>query len=360
MITNSALFKCALPPPPAGVFLRAARLAFLLACVGIALFGAQRISAQGVPEIAGRIDGQNFSVEAPTNSMLPEGSPANTVVSGSRVIVRTGQARIVLTGGGEILICGSAQLELVKAGGAVTIALDYGVLHLTLGRAEQVAVLTPFVLATPVSVGGGALDVTIGLEQDGRMCLQAARGALRIQQQLGDQTILVPQLGGLTLSGGQVTSFAGGAPGCACKADIAKLTPKESIRTQETLGAVLPPTARPIAPPVPAARAETNSAPPPTTSQNPADVPIYKVLMPPLAYDANAPDLQPGPTPEMFVLIKSVRVREEIIFTGTILPGGKHDTHATTAQTNVGTEVPHPKILARIGSFFRRLFGFGG
>ncbi len=360
-MTNSALPKFPSLAHPAVVFARAGRLFCVCFCLCIWTIAARGVSAQWLPEIVGLIDGQNFSVELPTNSALPEGSGANTLPSGSRVIVRTGQARITLTSGGEILICGSAQLELLKSHGAVTIALDYGVLHLAVGRAEQVSVLTPYVLATPVSVGGGALDATIGLEQDGRMCIHAARGALRIQQQLGDQSILVPQLGGLTLSGGQVTSFAGEAPGCACKADVAKLTPKESIRTQETLGAVVPHASQPQSTPLTAATQEANApnAPPPLP-QNAVDIPIFKVLMPPLAYDANAPDAQPEISPQTFLLVRSVRVREETVFTGTILPGGKHDKRATAADANVGAEVPHPKILARIGNFFRRMFGFGG
>lgn len=359
-MTNSAPPNFTSLQHAAHVFARAGRLIFVCFCVCICAFAARGVSAQGLPDLVGHIDGQNFSVELPTNSALPEGSAANTLPSGSRIIVHTGQARISLTSGGEILICGSAQLELLKSRGAVTVALDYGVLHLAVGRAEQVSILTPYVLATPVSVGGGAIDAVIGLEQDGRMCIHAARGALRIQQQLGDQSILVPQLGGLTLSGGQVTSFAGETPGCACKADTAKLTPKESIRTQETLGAVVPHAPQPQSAPPPAVVEPNTPSTLPALPQNAVDIPIFKVLMPPLAYDANAPDAQAEISPQTFLLVRSVRVREETVFTGTILPGGKHDKRASAAEANVGAEVPHPKILARIGNFFRRIFGFGG
>ncbi len=347
-------------PRSPGVFARKAHAAWFLAAILICFLATPGISAQISPEIVGRIEGQNFTVEPPAGSSPPEGSAGNILVSGSRVNVRGGQARITLEGGGEIVICGAAQLELLKSRGAVTVALDYGILHLTTARAEQVSIITPFVLATPVSVGGGALDFTMGLEQDGRMCLHAARGALRIQQQLGDQSILVPQLGGLTLSGGQVTSFAGEAPGCACKLDVAKLSPKNSIHTQETMGAVVPSVPRPNAPTPPAtAQPSTNIAPPAQPQSHP-DTPIFKVYMPPLAYDANSPDAQTEPSPEMFLLVRSVRVRSETVFTGTILPGGIHEPRAASAEGAVASSAPRPKIFARIGNFFRRLFGLGG
>ena len=64
--------------------------------------------------------------KVPASAPTTVGDAANVIASGSRLIVRSGQARITLNGGGEIIICGAARLQLLKSQDAMTIALDLG------------------------------------------------------------------------------------------------------------------------------------------------------------------------------------------------------------------------------------------
>ena len=181
-------------------------------------------AAQLSPEIIGRVEGLDFSVDPAPGAPQVAGDASNQLTSGSRIVVRSGQARIILQDGAEILICGAARLQLLKSGEAMTVALDYGTLRVHVESASPIAIYTPQVIATTVAVGG-ARDATIGLDQDGHMCIRSALGAVRVQQQFGDQTLLVPQFGTLSLSGSQIAPTSQSATGCTCNLDAAKLYP---------------------------------------------------------------------------------------------------------------------------------------
>ncbi len=325
------------------------------------------IAAQPSPEIIGRVEGLDFIVEPPPGAPPLTGEAATYFVSGSRIAVRSGQARIILMGGGEVLICGAARLQMLKSGDELTIALDYGTLRVHVEGASPVAVYTPQVIATTVAVGG-ARDATIGLDQDGRMCIRAASGAVRIQQQFGDETLLVPQFGVLSLSGGQVTPVSPFASGCTCNLDAAKLyRPHLDV----TIGEVARPGSNansrsspvtiarnpPVPPPnIPGSRdgAQTNIAAPPSV-----DDPVFLILMPALRFDALAPEPPPDASPETILLVRTAVVHGEVVYRGSIVPVKNHETKTAAAQTNAGAPAPpsQPGVFARIGGFFRKLFG---
>src|SRR5579862_9175094 len=164
-------------PRPPGVNNRILGAFSIFALLVLAGICPQRLDAQAPAQIVGRVEGRDFIVEdasgAPSAGQLPGSVASASLASGSHLDVRSGQARILLDGGGEIVICGAARLQLLKAQGALTVALDYGTLHVNVAGSEPIAIFTPLVLATPVSIGAGARETTIGLESTGQMCLRS-------------------------------------------------------------------------------------------------------------------------------------------------------------------------------------------
>ena len=309
------------------------------------------LRAQGAPETVGRIEGEDIVVKGAVGVEVESGRSTTVLASGSEVTVRSGQARLVLVEGGEVGICAPAHFSLLKSGGAITLALDYGRIHARLEHPVPLTVYTPLILATPIAIADRPRDATVGLEASGAMCVLAARGAVRIEQQLTGQSILVPQSGEVALlAGGQLDSLRGTAGGCQCEVLTARVTPPPRPKPPEL--SVL---ARPSKPPEkPAAR----EAPKPPEVEEP----IYKVLMPPLTFDAAKPaPPPPPPSPETILLVREVRVRPAEVFHGRV--GNSPTTPPPSApravQVSSSAEDPpkkKPGVAARIGSFFRRIF----
>jgi hypothetical protein len=328
------------------------RRARWLACgafLALAIATPLRFSAAQPPsEIIGRIEGLDFTVESAPDAPPVTGEAANLLTSGSRITVRSGQARIVLQDGGEILICGAARLQLLKSGDALTVALDFGTLRAHVKSGSPLAIFTPQVIATTVAIGA-ARDATIGLDKDGKMCIRAALGAVRIQQQFGDQTLLVPQFGALSLSGSQIAPTSAFASGCTCNLDAAKLYPSH---LDVTVGAV----ARHSQVPSPNAQPSrsANASVPPVV-----DGPIFEILMPTLVFNASSPEPPPDPSPQTILLVRTAVVHGEIVYRGSVVAGKNKETKVLEARADTGaaSQSPRPGVMARIGGFFRRLFG---
>ena len=82
---------------------------------------------------------------------------------------------------------------------------------------------TPQIQAQPVAIGDGAQDTVVGFDASGAMCIRANRGALRLEQQLTGQSILVPQGGDVFLANGQIDSLRTGSGGqCSCELQLAE------------------------------------------------------------------------------------------------------------------------------------------
>ena len=333
---------------------------FLRTAITLALTisASAEIHAQRTRELVGHVEGHDFVVENSLGEPVPAGELAEHLSSGNRLVVRSGQARIILEGGGDILICGAAQLELLKAQGAITIALDHGTLRVHVRKSDPVSVFTPLVLATTVSIGGGERDVTVGLEPTGEMCIRAKSGAVRVGQQLSGESLIVPQFGGLTLSGGQINAVSASAPGCTCEADAAKLAPPRVNVTRQipgenvVIGDPLPQySTQQIATPLPQASSTTIVAVPPVVDESPV-----MVIMPPLVFNASNPDEPTNATLQTIALARAVRVREDTIIRGTVEAKGISGNNPAT-KTNSDANAEHSGVFARIGGFFRRLFG---
>jgi hypothetical protein len=325
----------------------------------LAFSAAARIRAQTSHDFVGRVEGRDFVIENTPGTPLPPRQMSELLTSGNRLVVHSGQARILLEGGGDIVICGATELQVLKAQGSLTIALDYGTLRVHVKKSDPVAVFTPLVLATTVAIGGGERDVTVGLEQTGQMCVRAISGAVRVGQQLSGENLLVPQFGGLTLSGGQINAVSSSAPGCDCEVDSAKLASWRPNVIQQTPGAtaarddsareIIRPSQ--IASPLPQQLWAAAGTPPSL------DAPVFTVIMPPLVYNASNPDPPEDPALETIALVRSVRVREDTIIRGTVQPKGTRASDSAATATNPNNTTSHSGVLDRIGGFFRRLFG---
>ena len=165
----------------------------------------------------GAIDGEAISVEGPMSVDVVGGKVRTVLRSGSDVHVKTGQARIELIEGGHITICGPAHFSVLKSGGAITLALDTGTIHAFLQTEPALTVYTPQIQARPISIGNGYMETLVGLDSSGAMCIRATKGAVRIEQQLTGQSMLVPQNGDVSLTNGQLETLHTSAGHCVCE-----------------------------------------------------------------------------------------------------------------------------------------------
>jgi len=274
------------------------------------------------------LSGDDVTVSGALSFDSNGGRSTAVLASGSEVTVRSGQARIQLTGGGEIAVCGPAHFSLLKSGGAITLALDYGRVHPMLDAAVPLTIYTPQVVATPISVGQEPRDLSVGLDQEGTMCAIAARGAVNIEQQLSGQSLLVPQGGAMSLDGGQLSAAPVDAGNCACDLMVARsIAPKQL----ELSVPVHPTGSHPAA------------APPVTAEQ-----PVYMVYMPPLTFDFSAPAPPPAPDPQTILLVREARLQPDVIFRGQVEPAESPAAPALQKKT---------KKTGKGQGFFAKLFG---
>jgi hypothetical protein len=332
--------------------------AALLAILATLSVREVHISAQDFPAVIGRIEGDDLEVVTKTPTGIETDAAPTVVASGSDVTLRSGHALLLLNAGGEISICGPAHFKLIKSSGAVTLALDYGRVHPSLESSDGFTIYTPTIVATPIAIAGGPRNMTLGLQQDGEMCVLTASGAMRVETQFSDQSMIVPQGGTATLAGGQIESLQADASACSCDFPRAhmespKSAPLPRSQPARDVGA--------LPPPLPPQRSRTDNSPPPSAS---AGEPVYTVLMPPLSFDANSPEPPPDPAPETILLVREVRLRPTVEFRGHVNPAP-----AQTVAVHVSPPAPtpaddrpaqsQPGIFDRVRNFFRRMTGKG-
>ena len=307
----------------------------------------------------GVIEGEAISVSGPMTVESAHGQIRTVLRSGSDVRVNSGSARIDLVEGGQISICGPAHLSMLKSGGSLTIALDTGTIHVHVEHAPTVTVYTPQIQLQSVPVGDGPQDVLVGFDAPGAMCIRANRGAVRAEQQLTGQRVLIPQGGNVLLVNGELDGLQTGAGHCVCDLQAAKPSPTP----QPEIGQVATTEEAPKKP------ADSNSnTPPAAVDAAPAkEEPIYQVFMPPLIYDANT-KVQPQIDPKMIVLVRRARVRPTLIFQGRV--EGELVTAATpapaplpppaAAASTVKSAVPvNTSMYDRVRNFVRKLWPSG-
>jgi hypothetical protein len=270
--------------------------------------------ANTAADTIGVIEGESIAVSGPMSVEVVHGVVKTVLRSGSDVRVKSGSAQIMLVEGGVINICGPAHLSVLKAAGALTVALESGTVHTHIPHDILLTVYTPQIKVQPIAIGEEPQDMLVGFDNPGTMCIRATHGAARIEQQLTGQSVVIPQTGDVLLVNGQLDSLRTSSGLCQCEvqindapadsqpgppAEVSKLATSEDIGKRSF-------DAKPILPPAPPAQ------------MSPKEEPIYQVVVPPLVYIANA-KVQPEIDPAMIILVRRVRVRPTVIFQGRVL-----------------------------------------
>jgi hypothetical protein len=341
--------------------LPAAALAALLACPSL--------RAQATPPGAiGRLEGNDVSIDtaAGTGAAALSSSAGGPVFNGSVVTVHDGNARLTLAVGGEVDVCGPAKLTLLQSGGAITLALDFGRIHLQLLRGTPLRIFTPTIIATPLDIGGEQRDITAGLDMNDSLCVLATSGAIRLEQQFTGEGIIVPQAGEFFLNAGKLLPIAGTPGSCACAAMHAQSAPPPQIPVLGvSSSAPLAPLAQPAefaSSAAPAASKTPEPAPEPNVQLRvlaqaddihptlppakdaaapplpPDAMPEYKIIMPPLGFSASSPTPPADPPMDAVLLVRSVHVEPEYEFSGhveapQIASLGRDDAAAATRES---------------------------
>ena len=304
-------------------------------------------------DTVGAIEGEAISVQGPMSVNTANGQVKTVLRSGSEVNVKSGQAHIELVEGGNITICGPARLSLLKSGGSLTIALNSGTIHAHIEGQPALTVYTAQIQAHPIAIGNGPQDVLVGLEASGAMCIRAGKGAVRIEQQLTGQSLLIPQNGDVSLTNGQLESVRAATGQCNCELQMSAKQP--SVSTQVSALAPSDELKKKSGDPKPAA---PSPVPAPPAEK---DGPIYQVFMPPLSYNASA-KVQQDYDPKLIVLVRRARVRPTLIFQGKV-EGDPVVARATPAPSalngqrpDAAKKLPEDSTWDRVRTFFHKIW----
>jgi hypothetical protein len=307
----------------------------------------------------GVIDGEAITVNGPMSVEVVHGQAKTVLRSGSDVRVKSGAARIDLVEGGQISICGPAHLSVLKSGGSLTIALDTGTIHAHIERELSLTIYTPQIQAQSVAIGDGPQDLLLGFDTTGAMCIRANRGAIRVEQQLTGQSVLIPQAGDVLLLNGQLDNLRTSTGHCACDLQAVKATPPPQPEVSQLATAD---DARKRTP-----DAKSNMQPATVETLPAPEEPVYQVFMPPLIYDANA-KVPPEIDPKMIVLVRRVRVRPTLIFQGRVegvAVAAVTPAHPPASTPAAGANAPKlaapvsVSFVDRVRNFVRKLWPSG-
>lgn len=275
-----------------------------------ALTGLTARSDEPVSDSVGIIDGAGVAVSGPMRVEMVHGFLRTVLRSGSDVLVKTGTARLDLTEGGTISICGPAHFSVLKSGNLLTVALDSGAIHVSIEHGPVLTIYTPLLQIQPIAIGDGPQDALVGFDDTGAICVRAYRGAVRLEQQLTSQNIVVPQSTNILLTNGQLDGLRGGGERCTCDPQLTKYIPPPRLEIVPPVAPTEDANARPIG------SGEVIS-PLPLDKPTPKEAPIYEVFVPPLIYNANA-EVQPEVDMSMIMVVRRVRVRPALIFQGRV------------------------------------------
>jgi hypothetical protein len=279
-------------------------------CAPLACLYAGRPARADNPQLGdavGSIEGESISVQGPMSVDTTNGVVKTILRSGSDVQVKSGSAHIDLVEGGNITICGPSHFSVLKSGGSLTIALDRGTIHAHIEGQLSLTIYTAQIQAHPIAIGNGPQDFLVGLDSAGTMCVHPSKGAVRVEQQLTGQNLLIPQSGDVSLANGQLESLKTSPGQCNCELQLSAKVPEISTQVS-TLASTeeLKQRAANPKPPDPAPQAAPVK-----------EEPVYQVFMPPLKYDSNA-KVQQDYDPKLIVLVRRARVRPTLIFQGKV------------------------------------------
>ena len=299
-------------------------------------------------DTVGAIEGEAISVQGPMSVETTNGQVKTILRSGSEVQVKSGQAHIDLVEGGNITFCGPAHFSVLKSGGALTIALESGTVHAHIEGLPTLMIYTAQIQALPIAIGDGPQDILVGLDAAGTICIRAGAGAVRIEQQLTGQSLLIPQSGDVSLTNGQLESLRNTAGRCGCELQLSTIP--SGVSTQISGLASSEELKRKAAEAKPAAN-------PPTPMEK--EEPIYQVFMPPLHYDADS-KVQKDYDPNLILLVRRARVRPTLIFQGKV-EGDPVVAQATppplnAQKTEMAKRTADASTWDRVRTFFHKLW----
>jgi hypothetical protein len=310
-------------------------------------------------DTVGSIEGDSISVQGPMTVQVVNGLVKTILRSGSDIRVKSGRAEIDLVEGGRIVVCGPAHLTILKSGGALTLALESGTVHVYITHAPALTVYTPQIQAQPFAIGEGRQDALVGFDSPGAMCIRAKFGAIRLNQQFTGQKLIVPQGGDVMVTNGQLDAVQSGTGRCSCELEMASIPPPHMNTEASFLASAAESEPKPLA---------ASGVGPPASPAGSSDQPIYHVFMPPLRYDANA-KIQDVPDPHLIMLVRQVRVRPTLIFEGRvegnpvvaentsqqIIPA-QRDSKEKMEAKKPPSQQASDSMVDRVKSFFRRLW----
>jgi hypothetical protein len=337
----------------------------VLAVVSVFFFSGHAATATPRPqepqgEIIGTIEGQAIAVKGPMSVQVVGNEVKTLLRSGVDIRVKLGRARINLTEGGSIAVCGPAHISMLKAGNALTVALDSGTVHAHVEGNLVLNIFTAQILAKTVAIGDGPQDVLVGFDTPGLMCVRASRGALRLEEQFGGQSVMVPQGGDVLLANGQLQGLRSNSGLCACESFESTMSASTPIGPELSTLATSQDLKKNAAPRRPLPQATVNP-PAPELARGPVVEPTYQVFMPPLRYDASA-KVQEEPDPKLIILVRRVRVRPTLIFQSRV--EGDPLPVASLNAAKAKTEHPPPKpapttstsVVDRLKTFLKNLW----
>jgi hypothetical protein len=295
--------------------------------------------------VVGRLYGDDVTVQGAVTFESNYGVSTALLASGSDVTVRSGRAQIELMHGGAVAVCGPAHFTLLESGGAIILALDYGRVRPQVDAQVALTVYTPMIVATPVAIGTNPRDLTVGLDQEGAMCTLTSRGAARIEQQLSGQSVLVPQGGEITLNGGQLGTLHSANGRCDCELLVTRNTAPAPRSIELSM---------PV--PNPATRPQPAALPPPPRVEQP----IYRVYMPPLTFDASAPDESPDPDPAHILMVREAMPLPDLVLGARFEPtaeGASDYLPPPSPPPVVPVKATAPATQPKRGNIFARFFG---
>ena len=371
----------------------------LLLCCGFLSAQTQEQTPAAAAAL-GQVVGGDISVIGPSNPVMNGSTPAIEFSGGSTIVVHSGKARVEFDGGGELDVCGPAKFTVLSSGEALTVALSFGRVHARFDASQPIVIYTPLLIATPMSIGDRPRDATMGLTNTGAMCVLAAHGAVRLQNQLSGETVIVPQPSEVLLQGTSLGTLPTAVGQCRCDFDdlsAKQVTPLAPAATPASAAAIAPDKSVPtLAPPSPKqlaparAATSTGSAPPegavsqpqtfqPTAvknlpvqaaqspalpaAQTTATHPILKITLPPIGYDAKSATATAEPlSVATLMLAQEAVVEREWVFHGTVVAPGKEQNTTTLpaasqsgpASAQTPTNPPQPKkgFWAKLHDFF--------
>jgi hypothetical protein len=283
----------------------------------------------GRQEPIGRLSGDDVSVTGAIGYDTENGHTTALLASGSDLTLRSGQAKIDLPDGGDIILCGPAHLSVVKSGPAITIALEYGQVHLQVGSTVQITVYTALLVVTPEAIGDRGRDLTVGLDRSGQLCVTSLYGAVRIEEQFSAERVVIPQGGDVEIDGGELNALRSGSRKCSCELLVSQNNVSKQIEANTP--------AQPSRSPIPPRRPESTIT---TTS---------RIDMPPLTFEARSAAPSPALSSEAITLISESVANPQPSFRGAVRPALPPPPDVTSRSTSRS----RPSKL----NFFARFFG---